>query len=321
MSRAPTLLLPLLLAACDSPAMLHELQAIHARHTQVRDELAVRLSNIEADQQAWQAMQDEIARRTEADPSYSLDRLAEIAETTGDGAQVQRSEHERITVRGRGGPQAFCQAIGGMAQRAPLARLSSAVLVTEGRWEYTVELRNAVRGLRPSEVEPPLPGLPDIEGITGRKSKSLHAEVVAMQAEIEEQKRTLGSLMQLPVRTHLLSQDGEDDLRGDRSKRASWLIVGLLCDENAPLAGAQLQFNLDTATFKGTISEGRHLGDVAMGASWWVIDTIQGMPAVTGTVTWKPLEGEPEPPPASRPVAGGGWEMPPWVQGGGASTP
>ena len=310
------LLLPLMfLAACDSAAVLHELQAIHARHTQVRDELMVHQQNLEAEQLEWQAIQDTIAEREARDPSYSLDRLAEIAEATGGGAKVERSEHERITVRGRGGPQAFCPAIGGMAQQAPMGRLSSAVLVKEGRWEYTVELRGAVRGLRPSEVEPPLPELPPIEGIKGRKSKALHAEVVAMQAEIEEQQRALGPLMQLPIRRELLAQDALDDARGDRLRRASWVLVGMLCDPAAPLQGAQLQAHEDSITFKGSINDDRHLGDVAIGASWWAIDNIQGGPEVTGTLIWKPVEGEPEPPPLTRPVAGGGWEIPPWVQG------
>jgi hypothetical protein len=308
--------LPLiLLAACDSTAVLHELQAVHARHTQVRDEQAVQLNNREADQQEWQSIQDTIAERLATDPSYSLDHLARIAEATGGDAKVERSEHEYITVRGRGGPQAFCPAIGAMAQQAPMGRLSSVVLVKEGRWEYTVELRGAVRGLRPSEVEPPLPELLPIEGIKGRKSKALHAEVVAMQAEIVEQKLALGPLIQLPIRRDLLAQDALDDARGDRLHRASWVVVGMLCGPGAPLLGAQLQFHEDSTTFKGTVDADRHLADVAIGASWWVVDNIQGMPEVTGTLTWKPLEGEPEPPPATRPAAGGGWELSPWVQG------
>ncbi len=314
MSRWLAMLALSLPPGCDREADLEALRAIYDQHRFLRDGLRILADERQDTEQAWQEVQAELKRRRARDPSYSQGQLVALAARSSAGAQVSQEDDGGLVVEGEGGAEAYCPAFGRMARQAPLVALVSTSLAPDGHWEYRLATRRSARGLRPSEVKGHLQELPPVPDLHGTRSTVLREQITTLKGEIGTLQADLGGLLQLPVRQEALRSDAQDDDNGDRMKRVSWVVEGMFCGEQPPLGSGIILMYSDRLTFRGRAHPERHLGEVAMGASWWVIDRIEGLPEVTGTLHWEPLEGEPEPPAAGRPVAGGGWAEPAWAR-------
>ncbi len=311
------LLLLLLSAGCDSAETIARLESVHEQHHQRSDTLHRLLEDRDALEERWQAVMTRVSARRAEDPGCDATKLTALVAQVAPDAEASAWHPDTVIVKGPAGSTKGVVAMGRIAQASPKLGVSQAAFHADGSWELTLHPPEAYGDLSPSRVLPPLDDPPPPQDLRGGDAKRRYAEIVILQQQIGVYSEALGSLLQVPLREELFEVDDANQAKGDRMKRASWVVEGMLGGEAPPLSHARFTFLDDRVTFAGPMSPDSHIGMVAIGTSWWVIETIEDRDAegMVGQLRWKPLEGQEEPPAAARlSTDDPGWVLPAWAE-------